>query len=82
MVDARSSGYSPARQHREVCEWLDAQLSVEHVHERVRAKYMELLGRSVSLVVNGGLGVGKMGAEWLKGKKVDAARAGVVALRF
>lgn len=82
MVDARSSGYSPARQHREVCEWLDAQLSVEHVHERVRAKYVELLGRSVSLVVNGGLGVGKMGAEWLKGKKVDAARAGVVALRF
>ncbi|KAL1634161.1 hypothetical protein SLS56_002464 [Neofusicoccum ribis] len=82
MMGSGRDGYAAAVQHRQLCEWLDGMLSVEHMHERVRERYVELLGRSVSLVVNGGLGVGKMGEEWLKERKVDVGRAGVVAVRF
>ncbi|GME62731.1 hypothetical protein GTA08_BOTSDO02862 [Neofusicoccum parvum] len=82
MMGPGRDGYGAAVQHRQLCEWLDGMLSVEHMHERVRGRYVELLGRSVSLVVNGGLGVGKMGEEWLKERKVDVGRAGVVAVRF
>ncbi|EOD51087.1 hypothetical protein UCRNP2_2133 [Neofusicoccum parvum UCRNP2] len=46
MMGPGRDGYGAAVQHRQLCEWLDGMLSVEHMHERVRGRYVELLGRS------------------------------------
>lgn len=73
-------GYSAARQHGEVCEWLDEVVLLEKVDERVRGRYVDVLGRAVSLVVNGALGLEKCPPAVLG--KVDPDRAGIVMLRY
>lgn len=72
-------GYSAEWQHEQICEWLDCIISVAHVSPGVRQRYVEVLGRSVSLVINGALALDK--CQPLLGK-LDPERAGIVMLRY
>jgi hypothetical protein len=71
--------YSPEWQHEQICEWLDTIVSVPHMHPGIRDKYVEVLGRSVSLVINGALALEK--CRPLLGK-LDPERAGIVMFRY
>lgn len=74
-----SAGYRPEWQHEQVCEYLDSVISLPHVYPGVRERYVDVLGRSVSLVINGALALERCRA--LMGK-VDEGRAGVCMFRY
>ena len=80
MRDAPGSGYDAALQHEQVCEWLDTVISVKHLDHRVRNVYEDVLGRVVSLVINGALALNRVDKTVLG--KVDPTRAGLVMLRY
>ncbi|KAF2108941.1 hypothetical protein BDV96DRAFT_605045 [Lophiotrema nucula] len=71
--------YNPEWQHEQVCEWLDTVISVQHITESVRERYVDVLGRMVSLVINGALALEK--CQPLLGK-LDPERSGVVMFRY
>ena len=71
--------YSPEYQHEQICEWLDTIISVQHLSPVVRDRYVDVLGRSVSLVINGALALEK--CQPLLGK-LDPERAGIVMFRY
>jgi hypothetical protein len=72
-------GYSAEWQHEQICEWLDTIISVQHVNPSIRDRYVDVLGRSVSLVINGALALEK--CQPLLGK-LDPERAGIVMFRY
>lgn len=74
-----TGGYVAEWQHEQICEFLDSVISVPHVSDGIREKYVEVLGRSVSLVVNGALALNS--CQPLLGK-LDPERAGVVMFRY
>jgi hypothetical protein len=80
MRDPRS-GYQAEVQHEELCEYLDTIISVPHLNPVVREKYEGVLGRSVSLVINGALATERCG-HVVGMDKIDPARAGVVMFRY
>lgn len=71
--------YSAEWQHEQVCEFLDSVISVQHLNPAIRDRYVEVLGRSVSLVINGALALDK--CQPLLGK-LDPERAGIVMFRY
>lgn len=75
------SGYRAEVQHEEVCEYLDGIVSLGHLKPGVRERYEGVLGRSVSLVINGALATGRCAHVAGMGK-VDAERAGIVMFRY
>ncbi|KAF2810112.1 uncharacterized protein BDZ99DRAFT_387033 [Mytilinidion resinicola] len=77
---APGGGYSADAHHEQVCEWLDSIVSMEHLRPEVREKYVEGLGRSVSLVINGALALDRVDKTVLG--KLDPERAGIVAFRY
>ncbi|KAF2142235.1 uncharacterized protein K452DRAFT_287453 [Aplosporella prunicola CBS 121167] len=81
MRAGEAEGYSVEKQHSQVCEWLEGLVSAEHVYEQVREKRAGVLGRAMSLVINGALALDKC-PEKLELGKVDPARAGVVMFRY
>lgn len=76
---AGPGAYHPEWQHEQICEFLDSVISVPHVNPAVREKYVEVLGRSVSLVINGALALN--GCQTALAK-LDPERAGVVMFRY
>ncbi|KAF2280891.1 uncharacterized protein EI97DRAFT_366599 [Westerdykella ornata] len=78
---AGPTGYSPEWQHEQICEWLDTIISVPHIEPAIRDRYVEVLGRSVSLVINGALALDKPHIRPLLAK-LDPERAGIVAFRY
>lgn len=75
-----SGGYSPEWQHEQICEWLDTIISVPHMNPALQGRYVEVLGRSVSLVLNGALATDKVPPSILG--KLDPERAGIVMFRY
>ncbi|KAF2185068.1 hypothetical protein K469DRAFT_577814 [Zopfia rhizophila CBS 207.26] len=71
--------YNAEWQHEQICEWLDTIISVQHVSPAIRERYVQVLGRSVSLVINGALALEK--CQPLLGK-LDPERAGIVMFRY
>lgn len=78
-LNPRPGAYSAEWQHEQVCEWLDTIISVPHISPGVRDRYVDVLGRSVSLVINGALALEK--CQPLLGK-LDPERAGIVMFRY
>jgi hypothetical protein len=76
---AGSGGYSAEWQHEQICEFLDTVISVPHLNPAIRDRYIEVLGRSVSLVINGALALEK--CQPLLGK-LDPERSGIVMFRY
>jgi hypothetical protein len=74
-------GYNPEWQHEQICEWLDTIVSHDHLNPSVREKYTDVLGRAVSLIINGALGLERVRDKLVLGK-VDPERAGVVMFRY
>ncbi|KAJ4370655.1 hypothetical protein N0V83_005176 [Neocucurbitaria cava] len=74
-----SGMYSPEWQHEQICEYLDTIISLPHVNPSLQDRFVDVLGRSVSLVINGALALDK--CQPLLGK-IDPERAGVIMLRF
>jgi hypothetical protein len=71
--------YSPEWQHEQICEYLDSIISLPHLNPAIRDRYVDVLGRSVSLVINGALALEK--CQPLLGK-LDPERAGVCMFRY
>jgi hypothetical protein len=71
-------GYTAEAQHAEICEWIDGVVSLAHMDDKSRARYVEVLGRGVSLVINAALAL--RGSSVLAG--LDAERAGIVMFRY
>jgi hypothetical protein len=71
--------YNPEWHHEQICEFLDSVISVPHVNPTLRERYVEVLGRSVSLLVNGALALEN--CRPLLGK-LDPERAGIVMFRY
>ena len=76
---AGTGGYSAEWQHEQICEWLDTIISHQHLNPAIKDRYVEVLGRSVSLVINGALALEK--CQPLLGK-LDPERAGIVMFRY
>lgn len=76
---AGTGGYSAEWQHEQVCEWLDSIISVPHLNPAIRDRYVEVLGRSVSLVINGALALENCQPLL---SKLDPERAGIVMFRY
>lgn len=76
---AGTGGYSPAWQHEQICEWLDTIISVPHLSPKLQSNYVDVLGRMVSLVINGALALERCTP--LLGK-LDAERAGICMFRY
>jgi hypothetical protein len=74
-----TGGYSADWHHEQICEWLDSIISVHHISPQIRDKYVDVLGRSVSLLINGALALEKCAP--LLGK-LDPERAGIVMFRY
>lgn len=74
-----SGGYSPEWQHEQICEWLDTIISVPHVTPALQKSYVDVLGRMVSLVINGALALER--CQPILGK-LDPERAGIVMMRY
>lgn len=72
-------GYNPEWQHEQICEFLDGVISVEHVVAKVRERYVEVLGRMVSLVMNGALALEKVRPVL---GNLDEERSGIVMFRY
>lgn len=72
-------GYQPEWQHEQLCEYLDTIISVPHLKDSIRERYVEVLGRMVSLVINGALALDK--CRPVLGK-LDPERAGIVMFRY
>ena len=62
-----------------MCEYLDTIISVSHLRDNVRGRYVEVLGRMISLVINGALALEK--CRPVLGK-LDPERAGIVMFRY
>lgn len=75
-----AGGYQPEWQHEQVCEWLDSVIAIEHVKPEVRGRYVDVLGRAVSLIINGALALDKVNKTVLE--KVDPERAGIAMFRY
>jgi hypothetical protein len=73
--------YQAEVQHEQVCEWLDTVISMDHVNPPLRARYVEILGRSVSLIINGALALEKVQDKTILGK-IDPERSGLVMFRY
>lgn len=71
--------YQPEWQHEQICEWLDTIISVPHINPTLRDRYVDVLSRSVSLVINGALALEK--CQPLLGK-LDPERAGICMFRY
>jgi len=76
---AGAGGYSPEWQHEQICEWLDTIISLPHVNLQLQKCYVEVLGRMVSLVINGALALERCSP--ILGK-LDPERAGICMLRY
>ena len=74
-----SGGYHPGWQHEQLCEYLDTIISVPHLKDTIREKYVEVLGRMVSLIINGALALER--CRPVLGK-LDPERAGIVMFRY
>jgi hypothetical protein len=76
---AGSGGYSPEWQHEQICEWLDTIISVPHLNPALQKNYVDVLGRMVSLVINGALALDRYTP--ILGK-LDPERAGICMFRY
>lgn len=74
-----AGGYSPEWQHEQICEWLDTIISLPHVNPQLQKNYVDVLGRMVSLVINGALALER--CRPILGS-VDPERAGICMLRY
>jgi hypothetical protein len=76
---AGSGGYSPEWQHEQICEFLDTIISVPHLNPALQKNYVDVLGRMVSLVINGALALERCTP--ILGK-LDPERAGICMFRY
>jgi hypothetical protein len=63
----------------QICEFLDSIISVAHITPSLQKRYAEVLGRMISLVINGALALERCTP--ILGK-LDPERAGVCFLRY
>jgi hypothetical protein len=63
----------------QICEYLDSIISLPHINPLIRDRYVDVLGRSVSLVINGALALERCAL--LLGK-IDPERAGICMFRY
>jgi hypothetical protein len=76
---ANPGAYSPEWQHEQICEWLDTIISLPHVSPALQKGYVDVLGRLVSLVINGALALER--CKPVLGK-LDPERAGICMFRY
>jgi hypothetical protein len=76
----QSGGYVAEIQHEQICEWLDGLISVPHILPEARERYVDVLARGVSLIINGALCLDSAPKTLLG--KVDADRAGIAMFRY
>jgi hypothetical protein len=76
----QSGGYVAEIQHEQICEWLDGLISVPHVLPEARERYVDVLARGVSLIINGALCLDSAPKSLLG--KIDAERAGIAMFRY
>jgi hypothetical protein len=74
-----ASGYNPEWQHEQICEFLDTIISIPHINPALQKSYVDVLGRMVSLVINGALALEHCTP--ILGK-LDPERAGVCMFRY
>ena len=73
--------YKAHLQHEQICEWLDSVIDLSRISRGVVSeRYVEILGRCVSLVINGARNSIKAGRDVMKA--VDESRAGIVFMRY
>ncbi|KAF1980887.1 hypothetical protein K402DRAFT_343548 [Aulographum hederae CBS 113979] len=72
--------YTPEYQHEQICEWIDSIVAPELLDDNTKNKYEMVLGRAVSLLINGVLALEKVQPGVLG--KVDGERAGIVGFRY
>jgi hypothetical protein len=75
-----TSGYKPEVQHEQLCEWLDTIISLDHVSPNLRGRYEDILGRCVSMVINGAVNTKGVASDILS--KIDPERAGIAMFRY
>jgi hypothetical protein len=76
----QNGGYVAEIQHEQICEWLDGLISPAHLRSEARERYVDILARGVSLIINGALCLDSVNKTLLG--KVDPERAGVVMFRY
>jgi hypothetical protein len=80
LAQMLSGQYAAEVQHEQLCEWLDSLVSIQHVNAEVRERFIDILGRAVSLVVNGALCLDSASKAVMS--KFDPERAGIVMFRY
>jgi hypothetical protein len=63
----------------QICEYLDTLISLPHVSPALQKGYVDVLGRMVSLVVNGALALQSCAP--IQGK-LDPERSGICMMRY
>lgn len=84
MQNPGPSGYQPATQHRQICDWLLQLVERSALYPCVRdvpGAFERLMGKVVTMIINGALAVPKS-ADGKAFGKVDVERAGVVMFRY
>ena len=80
LVSMKGESFRPEALHEQVCEFLDGIISVKDCPPGVMANYEAALGRAVSMVINGPLGLKNIDPKILKG--LDPERAGLITPFF
>lgn len=81
QMHAGGGEYQPEWQHQQICEWLDTVISVPHLTPSLQGRYVDILGRAVSLLVNGAMNLNSPQSKTVLGK-IDPERAGFVFFRY
>ena len=79
-----AAGYQAQVHHRQICEWVSPLVERGGLFPCVRdvATFDRVLGRVVSMIINGAVGVPQKGVDGKFLGKVDGERAGIVAFRY
>ena len=78
------AGYQAQVQHQQICEWISPLVERSGLYPCVRdaAAFDRVLGRVVSMIINGAVAVPPKGLDGKFLGKVDGERAGIVAFRY
>lgn len=74
--------YDPGPLHGMICEFLDSVASVQDILPKLQPRYEELLGRCISFVVGGAVGLKNAEIPTEVLKKLDPERAGIAFFRY
>ncbi|KAI9722614.1 MAG: hypothetical protein M1812_001545 [Candelaria pacifica] len=84
MKAGPAAGYQAQVQHHQICEWLSPLVERNGLYPCVRdqAAFDRVVGRVISMIINGAVAVPPKGLDGKFLGKVDGERAGIVAFRY